>query len=284
MLDPARLLALKFPEIVHSYATRDTILYALGVGVGADPLSPAHLRHVYEEGLVALPTMAVTLAYPGFWYRDLDTGLDFARIVHGAEAIVLHAPLPVAGTVVATPSVVDVIDKGARRGALVISERTIRDRDGQALATVRQTAFCRGDGGFGGEPRSLPRPPEPPARPADRSVHIATLPQAALIYRLSGDPNPLHVDPAAAREAGFERPILHGLCTMGMIGHAALGALFGGDAAALGAMDCRFSAPVVPGATLHCEFWSAPGGWQFRARAGGREVASGSLGTRDAAA
>ena len=278
MIDPRRLLALDFPEIVHAYATRDTILYALGVGLGSDPLSRHHLQYVYEPGLVALPSMAVVLAYPGFWYRDLDTGLDFSRTVHGAESIAIHAPLPVAGTVVAKTRIVDVIDKGAERGALVVSERAIRDRaDGRLLATVRQTAFCRADGGFGGPARHEPRPAPPPDRPADHTVTFTTRPEAALIYRLSGDPNPLHVDPEAARAAGFARPILHGLCTMGVVCHSAVAALFGHDPGALTRMDCRFTAPVIPGDSILSEFWAVPDGWSFRASVGETAVALGTL-------
>ena len=278
MIDPQRLLALDFPEIVHAYTTRDTILYALGVGLGSDPLNRHHLQYVYEQGLVALPTMAVVLAYPGFWYRDLDTGLDFSRTVHGAESIAIHAPLPVAVIVVAKTRIVDVIDKGAGRGALVVSERAVCDgADGRLLATVRQTAFCRADGGFGGPERREPRPPPPPDRPADHAVHFTTRPEAALIYRLSGDPNPLHVDPEAARAAGFARPILHGLCTMGVVCHAAVAALFGHDPAALTRMECRFTAPVIPGDSIRSEFWATPEGWSFRASVGETAVALGTL-------
>ena len=278
MIDPDYLLAFRFPEIVHPYTARDTMLYALGLGLGIDPMDAAQLRYVYEPE-AALPAMAVVLAYPGFWYRDLPTGIDATRVVHGEESIVLHAALPVAGTVVATPRIIDVIDKGAGRGALVVSERMIRDQaTGQALATVRQTAFCRGDGGFGGAARNDPRPAPPPERPADRAAVFPTIPQAALIYRLSGDPNPLHADPAAAKAAGFERPILHGLCTMGIVCHRAVDVLFGGDPAAMTRMDCRFTAPVIPGETIACDFWSVPQGWQFRASVGERVVALGTAG------
>jgi acyl dehydratase len=278
MIDPARLLALPFPEIVHSYTERDTILYALGVGVGHDPMDRAQLQYVYEPGLVALPSMAATLAYPGFWYRDFDTGLDFSRIVHGSERIVLHAPLPVAGTVVATARIVDVIDKGAGRGAVVVSERDIKDRaDGRLLATVRQTAMCRGDGGFGGASRSEPRPAGPPERAPDQTMEWPTVPQAALIYRLSGDPNPLHADPDAARQAGFARPILHGLATMGAVCHAAVAKLFGHDPARLAEMECRFTAPVYPGDCIRVAFWAMPDGWIFRASVGSTVVASGTV-------
>jgi acyl dehydratase len=278
MIDPVRLLALDIPEVVHRYTRRDTILYALGVGMGSEPLSPRHLRYVYEADLAALPTMAVTLAYPGFWYRDLDTGLDFAQTVHGSERIVLHAKLPVEGTVVAKTQVVDLVDKGAGRGALVICERTICDHaDGRPLATVRQTAFCRADGGFGGPARNDSRPAGPPDRPADHAVAFATSPRAALIYRLSGDPNPLHVDPAAARAAGFERPILHGLCAMGVVCHSAVGVLFGDEPDALTRMECRFTAPVFPGDSIRSEFWAVPEGWRFRASVADTVVAVGDL-------
>lgn len=169
-----RLLALEFPEIRQSFSGRDTILYALGVGLGCDPVDPEQLRYVYEEGLAALPSMAVTLAYPGYWYRDLDTGLDHMRTVHASETFVIHKPLPIRGTVVAKPRVIEVIDKGRERGALVVSERDIRDvADGSLLATVRQTATCRGDGGFSEAPETSDRAPSPPDRDARHRADLA---------------------------------------------------------------------------------------------------------------
>ena len=273
-----RLLALEFPEIRQSFSGRDTILYALGVGLGCDPVDPDQLRYVYEEGLAALPSMAVTLAYPGYWYRDLDTGLDHMRTVHASETLVIHKPLPIRGTVVAKPRVIEVIDKGRERGALVVSERDIRDvADGSLLATVRQTAMCRGDGGFSEAPETSERAPSPPDRDADIALTLPTTPQTALIYRLSGDYNPLHAEPGFARGAGFPRPILHGLATMGLVCHAAVRSAFGNAPERLRTMKCRFTAPVYPGDSIATQFWRIDGGWMFRANVGGTAVASGTV-------
>ena len=273
-----RLFDLQFPEIRHTFTRRDTILYALGVGVGWDPMDSEQLRYVYEDRLQALPTMAVTLAYPGYWYRDLDTGLDHARAVHASEKIVLHAPLPVEGTVVAKPRVIDVVDKGRDRGALIVSEREIRDAaSGALLATVRQTAMCRGDGGFAESPQKSEPPSPLPDRSPDFALTLPTSPQAALIYRLSGDPNPLHAQPDFARQAGFPRPILHGLSTMGLVCHAALRLVFDHVPERLGEMDCRFTAPVYPGDAVAMDFWRMEADWRFRAGVGDRVVALGSI-------
>ncbi len=278
MIDPERLLNLEFPEIRHAFTRRDTILYALGVGIGCDPLDPEQLRFVYEQNLVALPTMAVTLAYPGYWYRDLDTGLDHQRTVHASESITIHATLPVEGTVVARPRVIDIIDKGRERGALVISERDICDAaTSRRIATVRQTAMCRGDGGFAHAPQKSERPVPLPERAPDCALTLPTPLQAALIYRLSGDPNPLHVDREFARAVGFPRPVLHGLATMGVVCHAAVRLVLDGAPERLRTMNCRFTAPVYPGDAIACEFWRNGSEWTFRASVSERAVALGGL-------
>jgi acyl dehydratase len=281
VLDPNRLLALDFPEVAHTYTQRDTILYALGVGLGLNPLNPSELRYVFEKNLVALPTMAVTLAYPGYWYRDLETGLDHVRVVHASEVATIHEPLPVEATVVAKPRVVEVVDKGRDKGALVVSERDIKlASSGKILATVRQTALCRGDGGFAATPGPREKLIAPPDRRPDSVLALPTSPQAALIYRLSGDPNPLHVDPEFARAAGFERPILHGLATMGVVCHAAVRTLFGDEPKFLSSMDCRFTSPVYSGDSITSEFWKVERNWLFRAQAGTKIVALGSVAGR----
>ena len=276
-----RLMALRFPEIEHHYTARDVILYALGAGYGTDPMDPAQLGFTVETRLQAAPTMAAVLAYPGFWYRDLDSGLDYQKVVHGSESITLDRVLPVAATVVAQNRVVGIVDKGPGKGALVTSRREIFEKaSGARLATVTQTAFCRGDGGIGG-PAGAPPPPYPPPHPLphllpDREADIActlpTQPQAALIYRLSGDLNPLHCDPDTARAAGFPRPILHGLATFGVVGHALLKSACGYDPALLASMECRFSAPVFPGDAVRTEIWRDGRVLSFRAFVGDRLV------------
>jgi acyl dehydratase len=272
------LLAFEFPEIEHSYTERDTILYALGVGLGSDPTDERQIGFVFEERLKALPTMASVLAYPGFWYRDLRPGLDFVRTVHASERIEIHRPLPPAATVVARNRVVGIFDKGPDRGSLVATRRDIAEKGtGSLLATVTQTAFCRGDGGLGGP---LLRPPPAhaiPGRPADIEAEMPTLPQAALIYRLSGDGNPLHVDPAFAGRAGFPKPILHGLSTYGHIGHTILRSVCGYDPARIRTMDCRFVGVVFPGDTLRVRIWRDAGEVSFQALDGERVVVDNGL-------
>ncbi len=154
-----KLMNIEIPTIEQSYTEKDTMLYALGVGLGQDPTDREQLRFVYEKNLKALPTQAVVLAHPGLWVRDLDTGIDYVKVVHGEQGLVLHKPLPASGTVLGISRVTDVFDKGEGRGALVLSERKIVEKStGDLLATISQTTFCRGDGGFGGPSGPTPAP------------------------------------------------------------------------------------------------------------------------------
>lgn len=273
-IDRDRLLALAIPEVRQDYGPEQAILYALGCGAGVDPLDEADLPFVYEEGAFALlPSFATVLGHPGFWARALDSGIDWLRVVHGEQGLRLHRRLPPQGSVRGRSRVVEVLDKGEGRGALVYVERRLTDAEGGLLATLTQTLFCRGDGGFGGPAGPARRPPAVPERPPERRCSLPTAPQAALIYRLSGDRNPLHADPAVARRAGFERPILHGLATFGLACRALLRSLCPDRPAALTAMDCRFSAPVYPGETVETEIWDlGEGAYAFRARVGERVV------------
>ncbi len=277
-LDPERLRATPIPEIEHRYGWRDCVLYALGLGVGLDPMDEDELAYVDEHRLRVQPSMANVLGYPGFWMRDPAFGLDWQRTVHGEHAVRLHRPLPTEGHVRGTSRIVGLVDKGAGRGALVYVERRITDlASGELLATVAQTVFCRGDGGFGSNDQARPahRLPE---RAPDAVIELPTSPQTALIYRLSGDYNPLHSSPSSARASGFERPILHGLATFGFSGRALVRGLCGGDPAALKAMGGRFSAPVFPGETLQVELWRPEGSGEnagrgsFRTRVAERGV------------
>jgi acyl dehydratase len=268
-----KLLALKIPEVEQTYAAKDAILYALGIGLGHDPLNEDELAFVYDKNLKVLPTFAVVLGWPGFWARDLDTGIGWVKLVAGEQGLVLHRPLPASGTIVGRTRVTEVIDKGPGKGALVYSERIVTDKkSGEKIATVTQTTFCRGDGGFGGPPREAPPVHPIPDRAPDFVSDLSTRPEAALIYRLSGDPNPLHVDPAVAKAAGFPRPILHGLATFGIAGHAILKDSCGYDPAKLTAISARYSAPVFPGETIRTEMWRDGNVVSFRARVAERDV------------
>lgn len=270
----ARLKSWPFPEIEHEIAPRDVILYALGVGLGADPMDKDQLHFVYEEGLRALPTLAVVLAYPGFWVKNPDSGIDWKQVLHGEQGLTLHRPLPASGTVIGRTSVTEILDKGPGKGALLYSRRDVFDKaSGDLLCTVSGTTFCRADGGFGGPAGPAPAPHPVPDRAPDLSCDLSTLPQAALIYRLSGDYNPLHADPEVARAAGFARPILHGLCTYGVAGHALLKLICGYDPARLKRMDLRFTAPVYPGETIRTEVWrESEKRFSFRARVVERDI------------
>lgn len=247
-------LALPPVDVEQVYTLRDTILYALGIGLGRDPTDAAELAFLYENKLRALPTMPVAMAFRSL--REMNLGIDYARLVHGEQRLTVHRPMPVEGRVIGRTRVVDVIDRGADKGALVLLDREMVDAaSGDLLATVGMTAFCRGDGGFGGPHRPTPPVHLPPDRPADHVLELPTSPRAALIYRLSGDLNPLHVDPDTARAAGFDRPILHGLATFGIVGWAVVKSLCGGDPGSLRSLAGRFSAPVLPGDTLRIELW-----------------------------
>lgn len=256
MINPEQLLAARIPEIEQRYGWRECMLYALGIGIGLDPMDEADLPFVDETRLKVHPSMVNVLGYPGFWMRDPAFGLDWVKTVHGEHAIRLHRPLPPQAQVVGASRIVDLVDKGEGKGALIYVEREIRDtQSSELLATVNQTVFCRGDGGFGG-PRKTQSAPRPiPERAPDTTISLPTSPQTALVYRLSGDFNPLHANPAAARAAGFERPILHGLATFGITCHGLMKRLCDSDPTAVRAMGGRFSAPVFPGETLHVEIW-----------------------------
>ena len=264
----AQLKAWAFPDIKQQYTEKDVILYALGIGLGSDPVDSQQLRFVYEEGLSVLPTFPVVLGYPGGWLRDPNTGVDWKQVLHGEQELILHRPLPLRGDVVGRTAIEDIIDKGAGKGALIYSKREVSDAaTGELLCTLRSTTFCRGDGGFGG-PTGPTRPPRPiPESPHDLTCELPTSPRAALIYRLSGDYNPLHIDPAVARVAGYPKPILHGLATYGIAGHALMKMLCGYDPSRLTRMDARFSAVVFPGETIRTEIWrTGSGKAAFRCR------------------
>jgi acyl dehydratase len=268
------LLNFPIPEIRQRLRWQDSALYALSLGCGQDPMDAGDLRLVTEGPTMrALPTMAVVLGYPGFWLRDPATGVDAVRLVHGEQAVEIHAPLPVEGEVIGRSRVTGLVDRGAGKGALLYSERVLTDAaTGAKLATLEQTTFLRGDGGFGGPDGPVRRPaPEPEGAP-DIVLDLPTRPEMALLYRLNGDHNPLHSDPVTAAKAGVPRPILHGLATFGVVGRALLRAACGGDPGRFGRMECRFSAPVFPGETIRTEIWTQERGAAFRARVVERDV------------
>jgi acyl dehydratase len=261
------------PDAQQAYTRRDTMLYALGLGFGLRPTDPDELRFVYEKNLEAFPTMPVVLGHPGAWMADPSTGIDVVRVLHGEQHLEIHRPLPVEGTVVGLNRVVDVIDKGPGKGALIYVERRLMDKaSGDLLATQLAVIFARGNGGFGGPKTGSPPPHALPEGEPDLCVDIATSPQGALLYRLSGDYNPLHADPEVAAKAGFPAPILHGLATYGIAGRALLQGLGGPAAVRLRRLAVRFSSPVFPGETIRTEIWRRGREVSFRARVPARDV------------
>ena len=268
-----KLVNWQIPEVEQRLTRRDTILYALGVGLGADPCDADQLRFVYEDGLLALPTMAIILGYPGPWHEHPDTGITRSHVVHGEQGFRILKPLPVEGDVLGKTRVTGVVDKGKDKGALVMTDSTVRDKtSGEVICTLTSTAFCRADGGFGGPDGPVSTPHRIPDAPAQHVCDLPVLPQAALIYRLSGDYNPLHADPAYAQRAGFKMPILHGRCTFSIAGHAILKTLCGYDPARFVSMQGRFSAPVYPGETIRTEMWRDGNVVSFRSTVPARGV------------
>jgi acyl dehydratase len=264
-IDPAALLGRNFPPIEQSYGIHETILYALGVGLGGDPLDERELRFVYEKDLLALPSMVQVLGHPGFWAKQPDTGINWQRLVHAGQSFTLHGAIPPIGKIVAQNRVSALYDRGPDRGAVLVQNRQVRDAiSGALIATIEQTSLLRGDGGFGGEPDPTGPPTPLLDREPDMVCDLATPAQLALLYRLNGDFNPLHADPQVAHGAGFERPILHGMCTMGIACHAIIRSALDYDATRLRSMAVRFSAPFMPGETLRTEIWRDGGGLRFR--------------------
>jgi acyl dehydratase len=238
----------------RSWTSADALLYAVGVGAGlGDPLRELEFTTENCAGITqqVLPTYGVLIAQPR---RGRSLGrFDRAQLVHAEQAFELHRPLPVAGTASVVASVTGMYDKGS--GALVVSESQASDAaTGEPLVTSRSGTFIRGEGGWGGD-RGPSSAWQAPDREPDCQIVQETRPEQALLYRLSGDRNPLHVDPQFAARGGFERPILHGLCTYGFTGRALLHALCDGDPARFRAMSGRFSAPVLPGDSLVVSIW-----------------------------
>jgi acyl dehydratase len=273
-------MALDYPAILDvgmrgqplQYDERDVMLYALAVGMGADPLTRNELDFVYEKNLQVVPSFASAVA----WHAGLSTqqlGLDYRRVLHAEEEIVLHRPLATSAKLLADTSIKAVYDKGRDKGAIVVREAKLIDAvDSQLVATVHKTLFAKGDGGCGGGAGEPLRAPVMPARVADVSLQMPTRAAQALLYRLCGDRNPLHADPDAARAAGFDRPILHGLCTYGIVCRAILRAFCAYDTSRIYSQSARFSAPVYPGDVLTVDLWREDSVILFEARVVERNV------------
>ncbi|PCJ70302.1 MAG: 3-alpha,7-alpha,12-alpha-trihydroxy-5-beta-cholest-24-enoyl-CoA hydratase [Rhodobiaceae bacterium] len=265
------IMQLKSEGQEFTYGDRETMLYALGVGFGNDPLDAKELPFVYEKDLVTIPTMSSVIAWGAG--NMAKSGINYAMVVHGEQKLTMHKPLPVGTTIVVDSKVIGAWDKGADKGALIASETNIRDKaTGDALCTMLSTTFARGDGGFGGPTEGAPVPHAIPDRAADQSFDAVTSPGQALLYRLSGDRNPLHADPEFAKAVGFPAPILHGLCTYGTCCRAIISNACDYDPKQITGFDVRFSSPVYPGETITVDTWKDGNVLSFRAYVKARDV------------
>lgn len=265
------ILSLGAKGQTFSWTERETMLYALGIGLGSDPLDEAELPFVYENGLKAVPTLATVVAWgagPGIFAM----GINFLLVVHGSQKVEFHKPMPTAARILADSRILGVYDKGPK-GAIIEAETVLlEETSGEKIATLVSSIFARGDGGFGGPSEGQSPPHAVPDRAPDRSVDLATRPDQALLYRLSGDRNPLHADPNFAKMAGFPRPILHGLCTYGLTCRAVLQTFAAYDPARILSHEARFSAPVFPGETVTVDLWKDGEVVSFEARVKEREA------------
>lgn len=273
--DPEHLLRYRIPDARTCYGPRDCALYALSLGLGQDPLDERALAFVGgSDDVVPFPTLALVLGHPGFWMARPDTGLHAQHAIHYTQSLEILQPLRASGTVVGKTRMLGLVDRGAARGALLYAERQLLTETGTVLARMVEGILLRRDGGFGRSTMSPLPLPSLPRTPSDWRLEIVTRPEQALYYRWNGDANPLHRSPAAARAAGFERPILQGLCTFGMAARAVVQTALGWHADRLRTLSGRFVRPVVPGDLLCAHVWRE-GQFQIVRVADGKTVLDG---------
>ena len=258
-------------DVAYSYGDRETMLYNLGLGMSRDQLNTEELHFTFEKGLKTIPTMAALF---GGGNVMANANINFVMVVHGEQRIKFHRPLPYEADLLLDSCVVECLDKGADKGAVIYLETNTRIKEtDEPLSTAVSTIFARGDGGFGGP--SGPAPVDThtiPDRAPDETCEISTRDDQALIYRLSGDRNPLHADPEFATAAGFPKPILHGLCTYGIACRAVLQTVCNYDHTKIGSFDARFSSPVFPGETIITDMWVDGDVVSYQCRLKEREV------------
>ena len=253
-IDPSKALGAELGEGQYSWTQDDVILYHLGIGAGVPATDEGELAYAYEKNLKVLPSFGVIPVFGAMGGMGKVEGLsfNFAMLLHGEQDITLHKPLPSAATVKNRSRVAEIWDKG--KAALCVLEVESSDEAGEPLFTNRFSLFLRGEGGFGGEPGPKAGN-ERPDREADGVVQSPTLPQQALLYRLSGDKNPLHADPEIAKMAGFDKPIIHGLCSFGIVCKAVVDDALGGDTDQVARYQARFRGVGFPGETYETSYW-----------------------------
>jgi acyl dehydratase len=254
-IDPEKALAHEFPPSQGSYRQDDVILYHLGIGAGAPQTDPNELEYTYEKNLKVLPSFGVIPVFGAMGgVMGGVPGLEFnpALLLHGEQDIEIHRPLPPAAELENQSRIAGIYDKG--KAALLVIEVATKEAGGEPLFTNRFSLFLRGEGGFGGEsgPKAGNQAPD---RAPDGVVETKTLPQQALLYRLSGDKNPLHADPEFAKMGGFDTPILHGLCSFGVVCKAVVDDALGGDVAPVARYQARFAGVFFPGETMVTSYW-----------------------------
>lgn len=270
-IDYDTMMATSQADVPYSYSEKDTILYALGIGMGSDAMDTRELPFVYERGgMSTMPTMAAMLLPGGFLK---GCGWDFNQVLHSALNIELYRPLPSSAELLVNRRVADLQDRGERRGARLELQSEVRlARDDTVLFTLNNTLLARGDGGFGGPRGKTSLPHRLPTRNPDLVCNLPTRSDQALLFRLSGDMNPLHADPGIARSAGFRAPILHGRCTSGIACHAILKTICDYDFTLIREFDVRFTAPVYPGDAVTTEMWQDRNVVSFRCRVNARNA------------
>ena len=262
-IDYDKIMSLETKNQKFSYSDRETMLYGLGVGFGKDPLNNEELKFVYERDLKTAPSMATVISWGAGNMRE--SGINYLLVLHGEQRLKMYEPLPYAADILVDSSVKGVFDKGKEKGALIITETDIKLKENEKLlCTLSSTTFARGDGGFGGPSDGAPEPHQIPDRKPDDEFFADTEPNQALIYRLSGDRNPLHSDPEIAKAAGFDAPILHGLCTYGTACRTIISNVCNYDSTLIEEFNVRFSSPVYPGEKISTEIWQDDNVISFR--------------------
>lgn len=256
----------KFEDRIDSYSVRDSIIYSLSLGYGDDPLDLQDLKFIYEQETHTVPTILATIGSPGAWATNPTLGINWVQLLHGEHRMKFHAPVPTSASILSRTSVSRVIDKGPDKGALIVTTREISDSKTQKpLATIEHVSFLRADGGFGIGDEPLPSLPRTPDRMPDSTLFVRSGLNSAVLYRLNGDLNPIHILPDMALKAGFARPLLHGLCTYGLAARALIKNFCPAHPEYLRSISVRFTAPFFPGETLRIETWKTGRKIQFRA-------------------